>query len=184
LTQKLEGWKIQVLVVLCGLTCHCPFWKSHHTGHCGFWNVTRDPYPCISLVVFSRGQRWDNSRSSRVRATFCTLESTFCQSQPFQRLECTWKWDNRISSLCLPQDSLERCISPCGTPRSIPDSMLAQNATLGGKIDEGISHIPPSLIMMQDLDFSFALVLSKGLECFKGIKCLRLGLQRDNKVKP
>jgi len=66
---------------------------------------------------------------------------------------------------------------------SIPDSMLAKNATLGGKIDEGIAHILPSLVIAQDLDLSLALVLSKGLERLKGLKCLGLGLQRDNKAK-
>jgi len=55
---------------------------------------------------------------------------------------------------------------------SISDSMLAKNATLGGKIDEGIAHILPSLVITQDLDFSLALVLSKGLECLEGLKSL------------
>ena len=66
---------------------------------------------------------------------------------------------------------------------SIPDSMLAKNAALGGEIDEGIAHILPSLVIAQDLDLSLALVLSKGLERLKGLKSLGLGLQRDNKAK-
>ena len=61
--------------------------------------------------------------------------------------------------------------------------MLLQDSALGGEIDEGIAHILPSLVIVQDLDFSLALVLSKGLECLKGLKCLGFGLQRDNKVK-
>ena len=61
--------------------------------------------------------------------------------------------------------------------------MLAQNATLDGEIEEGIAHILPSLVIAQDLDFSLALVLSKGLEHLEGLKCLGLGLQRHNKVK-
>ena len=35
---------------------------------------------------------------------------------------------------------------------SIPDSMLAKNAILGGEIDEGIAHILPSLVIVQNLD--------------------------------
>ena len=55
---------------------------------------------------------------------------------------------------------------------SIPDSVLTQDATLGGEIEEGIAHILPSLVIMQDLDFPLTLVLSKGLECLEGLKCL------------
>ena len=48
--------------------------------------------------------------------------------------------------------------------------MLAKNAALGGEIDEGIAHILPSLVIVQNLDLSLALVLSKGLEHLKGLK--------------
>ena len=54
----------------------------------------------------------------------------------------------------------------------IPDSMLKRNAALGGEIDEGIAHIFPSLVIMQNLDLSLALVLSKDLECLEGLKSL------------
>ena len=67
--------------------------------------------------------------------------------------------------------------------RSIADSMLAQDTTLGGEIEEGIAHILPSLVIVQDLDFSLTLVLSKGLERLEGLKSLWLGLQRHNKAK-
>ena len=67
--------------------------------------------------------------------------------------------------------------------RSILDSMLVQDTTLGGEINEAIAHIFPSFVITQDLDLSLILVLSKGLECLKGLKCLGFGLQRDNKAK-
>ena len=47
-----------------------------------------------------------------------------------------------------------------------------QDATLGGEIEEGIAHILPSLVIVQNLDLSLALVLSKGLERLEGLKCL------------
>ena len=50
--------------------------------------------------------------------------------------------------------------------------MLAKNAALGGEIEEGIAHILPSLVIVQDLDLSLTLVPSKGLECLEGLKSL------------
>ena len=50
-------------------------------------------------------------------------------------------------------------------------------------MDEGIAHILSSLVIMQDLDLSLALFLSKGLERLKGLKCLRFSLERNDKAK-
>ena len=55
--------------------------------------------------------------------------------------------------------------------------MLAKNATLGSEIDEGIPHVLPSFVIMQNLDLLLALVLSKGLECLNGLEALDLALR-------